>query len=238
MIGDITTYEAEDAEFTMPEDDLRNEFMKLSTTSHKDLAAINQETAAGTNDALDTLYKAISEKYGVNTQHKDFKTYMNTIAEETKLDKAINDAISAKVIDSLVTRTKTRIMASTAHVLERIQDLIEEEAATTGVITPELIGVAQKNLEWISALGKIRSEVTIQDPDKAIQRAISMDKREHPEKYKDANAEVTPDMSSNIAFIQQVLASIDESEKAKAENKQQKPTEVKKDAENIPKPEF
>ena len=238
MIGDISTYEAEDAEFTMPEEDLRKEFMKLSTTSHKDLAQLSQTPASGSNTALDTLYKAISEKYGVNAQHKDLQSYMSSIAEETKLDKAINDAISAKVIDSLVTRAKTRMIVSTTHVLERIQDLIEEEAATTGVITPELIGVAQKNLEWISALGKIRSEVTIQDPDKAIQRAISMDKREHPEKYNDNAAEATPDMSSNIAFIQQVLASIDESEKAKAENKINEQTEVKKDAENIPKPEF
>ena len=224
MIGDITNYETQDAEFSMPEDELQTEFMRLTSASKKELTSYKNAhppTSSEADDALDTLYKAISEKYGVNTQHKDFKSYINSIAEETKLDKAVNDAISAKVIDSLVTRTKTKIMASTAFVLDRIQTLVEQEAASTGVITPELVGVAQKNLEWIDALNKIGAGLTIKDPDKTIERAIAMDKREHPEKYVETDKQNT-DLSNNLAFIKQVLASLD--------SKQEPSKEVKENA--------
>ena len=196
----------EDAEFELPEDDLRTELTRLNNEVRSDLATLQTSNISESEKALTAIYSAVSDKYGINTSYQDFKSYLSGIADATKFDKAINDALGAKVTDAIATRAQMRLMASMGYVIDRMGTLIEQEAATSPVVTPEMVGMVQKSQEWVKMLQEIKANNPIKDPDKAIERALEADKREHPDKYKTGEGRTIE--TDNMALIQQLLTSL------------------------------
>lgn len=185
---------------------LRNEVLRLDdevTQGLKDVSPSEAETG------MSVIYNEIAKKYNLDVSYKDFRSFIHDIATEGKLESSVNEALNAKVFKGLARRTQMKLIISMSYLIDRAADLMELQSKADNIVTPELIVTIDKMVVWYQQLQNMIDNQKLQDPDKAIDRAITQDKRDNPEKYSDSeqfNSE--SNVNKDIGLIKNLVNSL------------------------------
>lgn len=188
-------YEAYDADV----DDLRHEIKLLDTQVSSQLSDSRNVTPTLAEQGLREIYNAISSKYGVDLEYKEFRDFISSVADETKLTTAMNEALGSKVITSLTQRTQMKLMITMSYLVDKSLQLIEKETNTVNALTPELIGMIDKTVQWYQTLQQIKNEVHLGDPDKTMEILV--------ESSSDSTNKTTK-AGTDLALIKQIAEDI------------------------------
>lgn len=165
MEGDeYLTYDATDCD----KDTLRNELLKLDN----DISSTSNITPSVAETGLQEIYDAISKKYGLDIGYKDFRSFIKTVADEDKLNMAMNEALGSKVVTAIAQRTQLKLIISMSYLIDRSLDLIEKEAKNSALITPELVGMIDRTIQWFQTLSDIKNSMHISDPDRTMSNLV------------------------------------------------------------------
>jgi len=180
-------------------DDLRHDVVALDNSLDRQLA-LHDVTPSASEVAVQDIYDKISKKYGVQVGYASFKDFIHDVANNSVVQKEMLDAINAKVTTSIVQRTQLRIALSLSKLIDRMLTLVEKESDETEILTPEIVGSIDRALMYYQQLADIRDGITIQDPDRALERLS--------EKANGNKLEVKKDSSASVELVNNILSQL------------------------------
>jgi len=193
MDGDeYLTYDASECDIS----ELRAEVSRLDTEISSQLTDV---TPSVSETSLQSIYSAISAKYNLDIGYKDFRDFIRTVADESKLNVAMNEALGAKVVAAITQRTQLKLIISMSYLIDRSLDLIEKESRNTQILSPELVGMIDRTISWFQTLDQIKSNIDISDPDRMMEKLIEKEQ---------GVATKTNERNTDISIIKQIAEQI------------------------------
>lgn len=155
-------------------DDLKHDLVVLDDSIQNSLTT-RYNKPNSSELALRKLYEEYSTKLGIKVGYDDFKDYVSHITENNKLQRELIDAINAKIAMDVTQRTTASLLQTFQTLVNRAQTMILKESAQPDqTLSPELVGMIDKCMQWNQQLQEISEETRskVADPDKTIERTV------------------------------------------------------------------
>lgn len=188
-------------------DTLRAEVLALDASVTSGMTNI---TPTDAETGITDIFNQFAKKYNVDVEYKEFRTFLHDIASQSKFDNAITEAIGTKVLFSVARRTQMKLLISMSYLIDRTMDLMELQAKSDNIVTPELLVTIEKGMVWYQQIQQMMDSQKIQDPEKAIDKAVKQDMKENPDKYSidDTSTKAKSEDSTDVNLIKNLVKSL------------------------------
>lgn len=171
-------------------DDLKKDIITLDDSVNQGLSV--KFGKPNTSElAIRDIYKEYGDKLGIKIGYTDFKEYISNISENNKIQRDIIEAINAKIAVDITQRAIAKLILTFSTLIDRSCTMIlKMSEGENAELTPELIGMADKCMQWINQMNDIKNESAgkYSDPDKTILRITEKVRSQYDAKKSEDNS--------------------------------------------------